>query len=295
MQHLKWRSIGLIIALVSFPACIMPALAADRENDALLPTGRIRLFQSHDRVLVMMRIGTGELVPMVFDTGSDGHSFDTLIVARNHLRKVGTTVEVDGSTGRRRTLPTYAIPDVSIGGLRAGRIIGVSLDYDRDDAMGIISPEMFRGRLVSVDFSANRADVLSKTPAHIPTGASAPYQGGLPATDVKMPDGSITFANFDTGFDGAISLPIEMIKTVPLMAAAKIVGRYKTIATEGPVFGGQVRGDIVVGPLTLKNPQVTFIGDAMNIGLPLMRRLRIMLDPEGKRAWVSCASGTERC
>jgi hypothetical protein len=35
--------------------------------------GVITLFQSTNRVLVMMRIGDGELVPMVFDTGSDGH------------------------------------------------------------------------------------------------------------------------------------------------------------------------------------------------------------------------------
>lgn len=295
MQDLKWRSIGLVVALLSIPVSITPSLAADRENDALPPTGRIRLFQSDDRVLVMMRIGAGELVPMVFDTGSDGHSFDTLIVTRNHLRKVGTTVEIDGSTGQRRTLPTFAIPDVSIGGLRAGRIIGVSLDYDRDDAMGIISPEMFRGRLVSVDFSANRADVLSKTPAHIPAGASTTYQGGLPATDVKMPDGSITFANFDTGFNGEISLPIAMMKNVPMMTAASIVGKYQTINAEGLVYGAQIRGNIVVGPLVLKNPRVTFIGDVMNIGLPLMRRLKIVLDPDGKRTWISCASGTEHC
>ena len=295
MQHPKLRSVGYVLTLLTLPVCFMPALAADREKDLLPPTGRIRLFQSDDRVLVMMRIGTGELVPMVFDTGSDGHSFDTIIVTRNHLRQVGKTIEIDGSTGRRRTLPTFAIPDVSIGGLRAGRITGVSLDYDRDDAMGIISPEMFRGRLVSVDFSANRADVLPKTPAHIPTGASTAYQGGLPATEVTMPDGSITFANFDTGFDGAISLPIGMIKKIPLMAAATIVGQYKTINTEGPVYGAQVRGNIAVGPLVLKNPQVTFIGDAMNIGLPLMRRLKIVLDPESKRTWVSCTSGTERC
>lgn len=295
MQDLKWRSIGFVMALLSPSACVMPALAADRGNDTLPPTGRIRLFQSDDRVLVMMRVGTGELVPMVFDTGSDGHSFDTLIVTRNHLRQIGKTVEVDGSTGRRRTLPTYAIPDVSIGGLRAGRITGVSLDYDRDDAMGIISPEMFGGRLVSVDFSSNRADVLSKTHDHIPTEPSTAYQGGLPATEVIMPDGSKTIANFDTGFDGAISLPIAMMKTVPLMEAATIVGRYKTINTEGPVYGARVKGDIAVGPLVLKNPDVTFIGEAMNIGLPLMRRLKIVLDPEAKRTWVRCSSGTERC
>lgn len=273
----------------------MPAFAADRDTVSQPPTGRIRLFQSDNRVLVMMRIGSGELVPMVFDTGSDGHSFDNLIVTRNHLKQVGKTIEVDGSTGRRRILPTYAIPDVSVGGLRAGRIMGVGLDYDRDDAMGIISPDMFHGRLVSVDLGSQRADVLAKTPGNIPDGPATAYQGGLPATEVTMPDGTTTFANFDSGFDGTISLPIAMRQTMPLISAARIVGSYKTINAEEPLYGAQVRGDIVVGPLVLKNPEVTFIGDVMNIGLPLMRQLRIVLDPDGKRNWVSCSSNTKRC
>lgn len=43
-------------------------------------SGDITSFQSTGRVLMMMRIGDGELIPMVFDTGSDGHSIDRLIV-----------------------------------------------------------------------------------------------------------------------------------------------------------------------------------------------------------------------
>ncbi|RYF89109.1 MAG: hypothetical protein EON95_19335, partial [Caulobacteraceae bacterium] len=59
--------------------------------------GEIELFQSEARVLVMMQIGEGELAPMVFDTGSDGHSIDQSLVARHQLAQVGEVIAVDGS------------------------------------------------------------------------------------------------------------------------------------------------------------------------------------------------------
>ncbi len=71
--------------------------------------GVITLFQSTNRVLVMMRIGDGELVPMVFDTGSDGHSIDRLLVKRYRMKRVGDSIEVDGTTGKQRKLPFVAI------------------------------------------------------------------------------------------------------------------------------------------------------------------------------------------
>jgi hypothetical protein len=251
-----------------------------------LPTGTIELFQSESRVLVMMRVGDGELVPMVFDTGSDGHSFDRLMIAHNRLKRVGETIEHDGTTGKRRTLPVYAIPDATIGGLHVGRIDGAGLDYDRSDAMGIISSEMFAGHLVALELGANRARILPKGTGTTPTAPATPYQGGLPAVSVTMPDGSTLAANLDTGFDGPISLPVAMMGKVPLMAPAKVVGRFKSINTEGEVYGGQVRGTIAIGPLVLKDPEVTFLGETTNIGLPLMRKLTIMLDPAEKLGWV---------
>jgi hypothetical protein len=101
-----------------------------------------------------------------------------------------------------------------------------------------------------------------------------------------MPDGSTLPAHFDTGFDGALSLPISMMTRLPLLKPAKVVGRFKSINTEGDVLGGEVRGTIRIGPLELVNPQVTFLGELANIGLPIIRQLTLVIDPGNKRAWV---------
>lgn len=142
---MRYGVFGAVFGLAIFAMAPLSANpAAARSTEPAVPDrGDITLFQSSGRVLVMMRIGEGELVPMVFDTGSDGHSIDRLIVDRDHLKRVGSAIEVDGTTGKQRTLPLVALDNVTIGGLKVKRIEATALDYDRNDAMGIISSEMF--------------------------------------------------------------------------------------------------------------------------------------------------------
>lgn len=259
------------------------------KKPAMSPTaasGDIQLFQSTGRVMVMMRIGQGELVPMIFDTGSDGHSIDQLIVAREKLRRIGTTREIDGTTGKERQLPRVALRNLTVGGLPIARMEAVALDYDRDDAMGIFTPEMFTESLLYLDLGNSVARLVKRASATLPAGPPTAYVENIPSVQMVMPDGSNLPAHFDTGYNGALSLPVAMMKTLPLMAPARVVGRFKSINTEGEVYGGQVRGTIRIGPLELVNPSVTFLGDLANIGLPIIRQVTLVIDPGNKRAWV---------
>ena len=252
---------------------------------ALPPTGTIALAQSEDRVFVMMRIGHDEIVPMIFDTGSDGHSIDRSLVARHRFRTVGTTIEIDGSTQKRRSLPTVAIPDATLGGLRVGTIRAVGLDYDRDDAMGIISSEMFAGRLLMIDLAHNRAQVLDKATATLPTTAPTPHEGALPATSLTLPDGTTLVANLDSGYNGALSLPLAMLGKVKLVSPAAVVGQFHSINSDGDVMGGRISGPVRIGPITLDSPDVVFLGEIANVGLPVIRRGRLLLDTATRRSW----------
>ena len=278
------------IALASVLAMAVPwshGEAQDRPAEAGLPdSGEIILFQSPDRVLVMMRIGDGELVPMVFDTGSDGHSIDRLIVKREHLKRVGTAIEHDGTTGRERTLPLVAIDNVSLGGLKVKRLEATALDYDRNDAMGIISSEMFTGSLVYLDLHNGRARLSPRATTAAPAGPAIAYVRDIPSVHIVMPDGSTLPAHFDTGANGALSLPVDMMDKVPLMATPRVVGRFKSINTEGEVYGGRIRGTIHIGPIALENPAVTFLGDLAIIGLPIFRLVSLVLDPAKMLKWL---------
>jgi len=248
--------------------------------------GVIELFQSEARVLVMMQIGAGELAPMVFDTGSDGHSIDQSLVDRHRLAQVGDVIAVDGTTGNAQHLAMVALPDVSLGRLRVGSIDAAALDYDRTDAMGIISSEMFEGSLVVLELDKNRARLLPLATTSPPDGPGVPYVADIATVNLVMPDGSTLPAHFDTGYNAALSLPIALMDKVPLMAPATVVGRFKSINTEGEVYGGQIRGTIRIGPVTLENPHVSFLGELANIGLPVIRQMTLVMDPENNRSWA---------
>jgi hypothetical protein len=262
------------------------ATAKDKVADSLPDRGDIILFQSNNRVMVMMRIGDGDLVPMIFDTGSDGHSIDRTIAKRERFKKVGTAIEVDGTTGKQRKLPFVAMPKISIGGLPVGTIEASVLDYDRNDAMGIITSEMFTGSLLYLDLANGRARLVPREGAELPPGQATPYVRDIPSIDIVMPDGSKLPAHFDTGYNAALSLPIALMDRVPLMAPARVVGRFKSINTEGEVYGGRIRGTIRIGPVVLENPEVSFLGDLANIGLPVIRQVTLVIDPVADRNWV---------
>lgn len=288
---------GLLGATLIMLACSAPASAAPSRassvttgvaatSNRLAPEGTIKLFQSRDRVLVMMRIGQDELVPMVFDTGSDGHTFDTLLVQRHRLRRAGTTTVLDGTSGIQQTSPVYRMAQVALGGLVVGSIEGVGEPYDRNDAMGIISSEMFTGRLVSVELARNRARILALGPASLPPGPATPHNAGLPATTIHMPDGTTLIGELDTGYNAALSLPTSMVGKVAMMSAPRVIGRFRSTRAEGEVWGGELRGDVTIGPVVLHNPQIAFLGSRANIGLPVIRQLTLVIDPSAKRSWV---------
>ncbi len=284
-MSLRWGIAGL----AALPALlIVPFSAAVAEKaPPLLPSaGEITLFQSTNRVMVMMQIGDDELVPMVFDTGSDGNTLDALVTKRHRLKRTGTVQEVDGTTGKTRMLPEFVVPQVTIGGLKAAGIKAVSVDYDRSDAMGVISSEIFTDSLLYLDLANDRAVLAPRATTPLPPGPATAYVQDIPSVQMVMPDGSTLPAHFDTGFNGELSLPVAFMDKVPLMAPAKEVGRFKAINAEGPVFGGFIRGNIKIGPVTLESPFVTFLGDLANIGLPVIRRVTLVIDPAANRNWI---------
>ena len=282
---------GLMVAVLS--AATLPADAATKKPAVQKPVaGNIELFQSEGRVLVMTRIGNGELTPMVFDTGSDGHTIDRSLARRLKLRRIGTVQEVDGTSGTVRMLPQVVLNDVQLGGLKVGTITAASVDYDRNDAMGIISSEMFDGSLVYLELARNRARIVPRNTTPPPKGTPIAYVEQIPTIQIGMPDGSTLPAHFDTGHNASLSLPVTLKDTLPLRAPAKVIGRFKSISAEGDVYGGQLKGTMTIGPLTLKDPQVSFLGNLANIGLPIIRQLTIVFDPEADVGWVLPARPT---
>ena len=278
-----------ICGLIAGSAAPRPAVAATADSVPVITPATertITLFQSNNRVIVMMRINDGPLLPMVFDTGSDGNSIDRRVVKSAKLKRVGEAIEIDGTTGKERTLPLVAMPNVTLAGTKLGTFDATELEYDPNDAMGIISSEIFTDSLVYVELARNRVRLVPRASAELPPSPATPYHRDIASIDIGLPDGTTIPAHFDSGYNATLSLPIAMMDKVPLMAPPKVVGQFKSINTVGDVMGGQIKGKITIGSIVLENPQVTFLGDLANIGLPIIRQVTLVLDPAQKRNWV---------
>lgn len=280
---------ALMVALLCGLAALGSSLSADAQarQEATIP-----LYLSGQRVLVMMNIGDSEIIPMIFDTGSDGSSIDNTVVARHRLAQIGEVIEIDGTTRTQRRLPNVALPNTRLGGVEVGTIEATALDYDRFDAMGILSPEIFQHSLVYVELGQHRARVAPRETASPPPGPAVPYVDGLPTIHLTLPDGTVLPAHYDTGYDAPLSLPLSRMNTTPLMAPPAVIGRFKSINTEGEVYGGRLRGCVQIGPVRLENPVVAFLGETTNIGLPVIRQLTLVLDPAGQRSWTLESEGS---
>jgi hypothetical protein len=286
MRHPKSLSKLITLVVVGGTAVATPIYAKDVQSAGAPVSENMTLFQSTDRVMVMVRIGDGELMPMVFDTGSDGNAIDASVARRLRLKRIGQVKEVDGTSGNERILPNVVARNVSIGGLKLDRIEATAAPYDRDDAMGMITSELFSDSLLFLDLANDRAILAPRGKTPQPPGEAVSYVAGIPTIHMSMPDGSTLPAHFDTGYNAALSLPVGMMNTVPLMRPAKVIGRFKSVSAEGEVYGGQIKGTIKIGPVTLENPDVSFLGNIANIGLPIIRQITLVIDAAADRAWV---------
>lgn len=160
----------------------------------------------------------------------------------------------------------------------------------------VISPAVFKGRLVRFDFARSLAEVLDLTAANTPTTAPAGYSRNLnpfqvsrtPNARVVLP-GSITLeAMVDTGSAGTAVLPMEMAARLPLTGPLQPLEDVRRVGASYPAKTAVLAGAMRVGEAVFDQPELTFAEGVPNatIGIKLLRRTIIVLDPGGYRAWV---------
>lgn len=257
------------------------------------PPTIISLFQSNDRVLIMMTIGDNPPIPAVFDTGTNGNVIDIGVAERFGLENRGGSRSVDGSTGR--PVPGFEtfIANASLGGAPIDDARATAMAFDHPNEVAIIGPNSFPGRYVLMDLGRSRLIVY--TPDQAPeTQDSFPYLGeggaALPSLNIELAGQSIP-AILDTGNTSDFLLPLSMVKDLPLEAEPVIIGHATSAAGVQDVYEARLTEDITIAGLLIHRPKVRFIeGGRPNIGMPVLRQLKLMFDPLQGRTWVIAPS-----
>ena len=279
MRHLL-SGLALAASVFSAPICAW----AQAE-----PPTIINLFQSNDRVLIMLTIGDHPPIPAVFDTGTNGNVIDMVVAERFGLENKGASRSIDGSTGR--PVPGFEtfIANASLGGAPIQDARATAMAFNHPNEVAIIGPNSFPGQYVLMDLGQSRLIIYA--PEEAPeAGQGIPYLGeggaALPSLNIELEGQSIA-AILDTGNTSDFLLPLSLVKDLPLEAEPVLVGHAKSAAGVQDVYEARLTEDITVAGLVIHRPKVRFMeGGRPNIGMPVLRQLKLMFDPVHLKTWI---------
>ena len=273
------------VVRLCFTLSVLAAANAMAAQAAPKPTEIVPLYIATNRPLAMLTIGDSAPMPVVFDTGTTENSLDAALAKRVGLKVVGHFNLVDDASGKSVVVPTAAAPDARLSGVPLDIKVVRLPDSRSGDEVGVFGPYSFGSRYVVVEAGLNRLRIMAKDSGFVPPGPGHAYKEDIPAAAVRIAGKSYD-AVLDTGHDGALSLPADSVKSFPLKAPARIVGKAISALAEQDVFGGELAGSVEIGPYSVKDPAVAFFDTVINVGFPIIRKLTVVLDPANKLTWV---------
>lgn len=253
------------------------------------PPQIIPLDLTHGPPLVHMTIGNGATVRAIFDTGSESSVLNIDYARESQLENRGPDFIVSPLGGPHIEGFHTIVRNATIEGVAAPAFEATAVPLDLGTPVAILSPSLFRGKWLTLDFGASRL-LVSERGAHPPAGAPSTYDadGRLPTINVVIAGHTLT-GHLDTGSEGALSLPYAMASSLPLAAPPRKTARGQSAGAEFDIYSAQLRGDARVGALLLHNPEIEFLdveGAPVNVGMGVLRRMQIVLDPERKLVWT---------
>lgn len=252
----------------------------------------IALDLSRRQPRVRLSIGGVDRGEAIFDTGAFGSTFHLPLAEELGLPHNEPIEITSGAGGPPIEAYMTLVSNAAINGVPTPDFPAAVMPMLRPDTIAVLSPAIFSGELVVLDFGASAMRILEKSAANIPTSAPVPYTDGdfpLPAIPLALPGGVNMLAHLDTGSPASITVPRELADTLPLSTPLTEIGRARMINTERVIYRATLAGEASVGPLTLTDPQITFMEgfDHGNIGMGLLGQLNITLDPAARRLWLA--------
>ena len=285
-------ALSLRLASIWVAALVASASPASAQPVAqTVSVGSIPLDLGGPKPLVTLKIGAADPVPVVFDTGASGNIIDVALARSLGLPDRGAAIV--GSPAGGPTVEGYQteIAEGQLGTVALRGATAVALPFPAPFARGVFGPNSFAGKLVTLDFGRSEIRISEKSAETIPTGAFSSYSEGprgLPAAEVEIGDRRFE-AHIDTGSNGELTFPAEYAAQLPLDGPLRPVGRARlATGAERELMGARIQGQVRVGPVLLENPRIVFMEGLprVNIGMGVLRNLKIVLDPAERRSWL---------
>lgn len=226
------------------------------------------------------------------DTGFGGMvEANERIIKELNLPVIDKVKTGDPSGRNPVTVQLHRADTVEVGSARfTGVAIGKSINKGPIEIDGVIGLNLFYKLNVSLDYVNDRFR-LSEGNAPADSGLVYSTEQGVPSIEIEV-NGVKTKVDIDSGSPAELTLPLKMVKTLPLKSDPVFVGRGRMADGEFEIYGSELKGEVNAGGIILKNPRIDFISvmPIGNLGFRFLQKLIVTFDPANKRVRFEKAS-----
>jgi hypothetical protein len=247
------------------------------------------------RALVEARVNGEGPYRFFFDTGASGPVISQKLAEQLKLEVIGEAgVKSGGDAPDKEPIAAQLVRvdrlELGLAKLSAVTIVAMDrtrLRKDQNAPEGVLSPAMFPGQLVTLDYPKKEIRIRSGE-LGTPDGKTVfAYIDGrtIPSLLTTIGDRTIE-AHLDSGSPAGLSLPTKVAGT--LMLDGKPVDKGKkarSVSGEFPVLEGKLKGKISFGQFSFSDPTIEFsdVVRRANLGARILERFVVTLDVRNRR------------
>jgi hypothetical protein len=284
MKHSRFAFLCIAASFIPVTAFGKPASSPQNARPTIHV---VPIYLSNLRAIAALRIGDRPPAPVVFDTGTSGNDIDSDYAAAVKLQfDPNVHAHVGDGSGKTLDAKEALLPAATLGEVPIEAKTATVFPYKERDVVGIFGPGSFAGQEVLLDLGHGRLIVRDRGASSL-CRKSTPYTpSGLPTVMLRLP-GLTVPALLDSGSNIPLFLSESLASKLPLRGRPRSSGKGTTVTGEHDEYEARLAANVRIGHLVLRDPAVGVGGDAIaNIGLPVIRQMVIMLDPERRQVCI---------
>ncbi len=228
----------------------------------------------------------------IFDSGSSGVYLSEQLSKEHNFSEVGKVKAISPEGKDMGDRSVVQINGLNFQDLSISCEAGVvpSEEIFSSTAVAIIGLAAFEGYVVTIDYSSKklifRKGSLTKGKNILKLNSSSILEANI------LVNGKLIPAHFDCGAPFGISIPKAIAEKYNLtfMAEPKLIGKARTVGGEMDILSAQLNGDVRVGKIVSKKPEVELLTanfSAINIGHRFFINHKISIDFTNKLMEIS--------
>ena len=237
-------------------------------------------------IIIQGKLNNQEVYNFIFDTGTTGIVISDSITYKYKLKTKGYTTLRSPNGQVMEKAKNVIIPSVSLNGFSMKHRKAISVKPENifpPNVIGIIGLSAFNGNLLTIDYQNSRLIVKK--------GKLSPNENVIKINTANILEAKIVLndnevlAHFDCGSPNYIAIPMEWDTQYKLKSEPVLLGKGRTPGGEFEIYKAQFYGNIIIGSIVLKDPQIELVTGgfpAVNLGFRFFKTYLITIDTKNE-------------